>query len=312
MSCSWANLPENNNNKIGGKDMLEEVRKRITETTSADPNVYRTYQTSIVISENPPAKTYWAPVSNETKQHIDKLGTIGKWLINQLLHIQGVAKVEIEPYRVRVYRSAAVDWIDILPYVHGRLKDCFWYPTGAKACYDKVELQLLSDEPTRPEFNQLTMDPQNPVPFAYPLLVIHWEGGKAWHIDVRGKIDQYLANYSVAYTNYKAMSSEQRQEKGIDSTIISEGGNWLSQATPLLKEMLAEFSKYDMKVWSVHTYRGCGGPSHVLLNGAIFKRITLNEVAPGIDASAEKEKRAEGRSDVGPLLHLLAVNPVQE
>ena len=84
----------------------------------------------------------------------------------------------------------------------------------------------------------LTLNPNNPSPTVRPFLTLHFVGdndGNEWFVDVDGKIDLYLTNYS---NNHAAYLAKARQGMKLPAVV-----NWLSQATPLLRGMLGELTK---------------------------------------------------------------------
>ena len=119
---------------------------------------------------------------------------------------------------------------------------------------------------------------ENPTPFQQPFLVLHFRNKREWYIDVNGQIDNYLNNYTAVREAYLALTHKERDAKGIPDmpcNILSDGSDWQSQATPLLQGMLDGLKKHGWTVDQIYAYEGSAGPSHVLMNGAIFERVYI-------------------------------------
>lgn len=165
----------------------------------------------------------------------------------------------------------------------------------------------MSDENKRDIFG---MDKQNPRPFKQPFLVIRFEGLEEWYIDIGGEIDLYLHRYTAFRESFETLTDKEREAKGIPwiGAVFGEVSDWTSQATPLLQTMLARLKEVGWTACQVWDYVGSAGPSHVLLNGAIFKRVNvgaLAELRKDI-LQKRKEKSLEHHNpDVAP--HVLAL-----
>lgn len=113
----------------------------------------------------------------------------------------------------------------------------------------------------------LTINPNNPSPTMQPYLVLHFQGdncAKEWFIDVEGKIDLYLKNYtSIMSTKRQLPLAAKRHLPGVF--------NWMTQATPLLQEMMRELASMNRVVNRVSAYEGSCGTNYVLRNGQFFK-----------------------------------------
>ena len=109
---------------------------------------------------------------------------------------------------------------------------------------------------------EMTLRDDNPVPFKQPFLYVRFKDSKfngcssGWCIDVNGNIGKYIKGKRVITTTMT---------------------NYMDRATDLLKEILDEFKAADREVIHVGTYRGSAGPTHILRNGAIFRRIHLDD-----------------------------------
>jgi hypothetical protein len=119
---------------------------------------------------------------------------------------------------------------------------------------------------------------ENPAPFKQPFLVIYFTNHQLWHIDVGGEMDKYLNRYTEAKTAFAALSKEEKENRGLPWGIFGECFDWQSQATPLLRAMLDRLEELGFEARRVHDYNGSAGPSHVLLNGALFKRLQIKEI----------------------------------
>jgi hypothetical protein len=106
---------------------------------------------------------------------------------------------------------------------------------------------------------EFAMDKDNPSPFVQPFLLIRFRQmvlhglNSGWFVDIDGKVNLYI--------------------KECAHVRIEEHANYLEQATPLLQAMVEEFLLHGWDVTHVGIYKGSVGPTHVLRNGAIFKRI---------------------------------------
>lgn len=115
------------------------------------------------------------------------------------------------------------------------------------------------------ERKEMPLEDGNPCPFVQPFLVLAFKGEKKgqpdyeqWHVDVNGQVGLYLA--------------------------LPEGANrgshidYTEHATGLMKQVIQEFVQYGLRIVHISVYNGSAGPSHILRNGAIFKRLFLNEI----------------------------------
>jgi len=98
----------------------------------------------------------------------------------------------------------------------------------------------------------------NPSPFKQPFLVLSLspDRSREWHVDVNGKIGLYL------------------QPRKIDGTRV-EVTDRVKDATELLKNMCRTLKEQGYPVYHVFTYNGSAGPSHILRNGVLFRRMKL-------------------------------------
>lgn len=104
---------------------------------------------------------------------------------------------------------------------------------------------------------ELEMDPENPCPFVQPFLFISFRNEslrEPWSLDVDGKIEKYIDG---------------------ETAIEAREHNYLAQATPLLQAIIGEFLLHGWEIVRVGVDKESTGPTHVLRNGAIFKRIDL-------------------------------------
>lgn len=110
---------------------------------------------------------------------------------------------------------------------------------------------------------EMPMDSDNPSPFKQPFLFIRfgpneYNGrGYGWYVDVDGKIGLYL-----------------KDPKTTGSEV-----NRMSDATDLMKDIVSQLAKQGKVVSSIGTYKGSAGPTHILRNGALFRRVCLNDPA---------------------------------
>jgi len=102
----------------------------------------------------------------------------------------------------------------------------------------------------------------NPDPFKQPFLVItfvdrgdHSDVVHDWHVDVDGQIQKYFEGFTERTLEW------------------APPYNSMHRATPLLRSIVEYFASRGMEVSRVATYAGSAGPSHVLRNGAFFKRM---------------------------------------
>ncbi len=106
----------------------------------------------------------------------------------------------------------------------------------------------------------LKIDRNNPGPFRYPLLSLLFKDGGTrnslrWLIDVDGRIDLYLQGFDTLHRG---------DEEGEDLT---------KYATSLLQELLEKVKAAGYDIKAVQTYTGSFGASHILRNGALFRRL---------------------------------------
>jgi hypothetical protein len=108
---------------------------------------------------------------------------------------------------------------------------------------------------------ELPLDPKNPCPFKQPFLTIRFRhdalNGQScgWFLDVDGDVEKYV----------------RKKKDGHQGEIT----DYRDQATPALEQLIDAFARHGWPIVHVGLYEGSGGPSHVLRNGAIFKRINL-------------------------------------
>ncbi|GEM_PF-3515461 len=124
---------------------------------------------------------------------------------------------------------------------------------------------------------ELPLNRNNPCAFIQPFLVFHFKGDDSiveWKIDVNGEIDKYIRNWSVVDAALYPRSRKIQRELNLPGVF-----NWLSQATPLLKQMMKELSKQNREVDRVYEYTGSAGPTHILRNGALFERVSIHREA---------------------------------
>jgi len=111
----------------------------------------------------------------------------------------------------------------------------------------------------------LSFNPNNPSPLVQPFLVLHFRGDRCsheWFIDVDGKIDLYLKNYT-------AVRDALRKNR------LYGPVNWMSQATDLLQAMMQELAAKNRIVNRVSAYEGLAGANYILRNGQFFKWIDV-------------------------------------
>ncbi len=112
---------------------------------------------------------------------------------------------------------------------------------------------------------KVTLNAENPSPFVQPFLVLRFrekEKGHEifWHIDVGGEIDKYLY-----------IEGDVCAEVVEGSTILKGGIIFMK---PLLEKLIGELANSGLHVERVGSYVGSAGPSHIMRQGAIFKRIS--------------------------------------
>jgi hypothetical protein len=119
---------------------------------------------------------------------------------------------------------------------------------------------------------ELKLDGNNPCPFVQPFLELHFkdDGGKSWHIDVNGQIDDYLKDYKRVYEALGQMT-----EKDPRTSLACVHFNWMSQATPLLQSVVQQLTETGWHIDCACGYVGLAGPSHILRNGAFFERVSI-------------------------------------
>ena len=131
---------------------------------------------------------------------------------------------------------------------------------------------------------ELKLDAGNPVPFIQPFLIFEFTDittPRDWHIDVAGKINLYLEDAGRILEVFNSIPIESRSKQGLPYS-LGENVNWMSLATPLLRDMLHTLAIHYLHVERVSIYEGSAGPSHILRNGAIFQRMGLDfPVRPG-------------------------------
>ncbi len=107
---------------------------------------------------------------------------------------------------------------------------------------------------------ELPLDQDNPSPFKQPFLYIQFEKREGedfpqeWRIDVDGQIEKYINGYEKG--NFEFRSDAQN----------------IHRATPLMTSIVDYFNRRGMTIYSISTYCGSAGASHVLRNGAFFTR----------------------------------------
>ena len=124
--------------------------------------------------------------------------------------------------------------------------------------------------------NELKMDRNNPCPFVQPYLVLIYgraDSDDKLVIDVDGKIEEYISDLAKLRDELK-----KAEEKAQDQQFIWLEINLIEEATPKLNEMIQELRKYGCPIWMVTTYAGSCGPDFVLRNGALFRRIGLDQL----------------------------------
>lgn len=124
------------------------------------------------------------------------------------------------------------------------------------------------------------LDNTNPRPFEQPFLVIEFKNVDRWMIDVNGEIDKYLHRHTEIIETLKSLSEDERIRRGLPEIFVISGecSDWTSQATPLLVGMLSRLAEEGLKVRRVYDYKGSTGPSHALINGAIFRRMRAEDI----------------------------------
>ncbi len=146
----------------------------------------------------------------------------------------------------------------------------------------------------------LTLNSESPFAFRQPFLVLYFgNAGRdfkspLWYIEVGGGIDRYLKDYMAVRDAYLALTPAGRKARGLPGmpcNIIGDASDWKSQATPLLSGILARFENLGFPVKRVFGYEGSGGPSHVLVNGALFQRMDVEEFQEDVH-----RRRTEGEA----------------
>ena len=129
---------------------------------------------------------------------------------------------------------------------------------------------------------ELTLDANNPAPFVQPFLVLYYENGSVWWIDVGGDVGRYLKDYKLIHEKFRLVQDKLEEKKespygrGLPS-VLCEPMDWKVQATDLLLQIFAELEQFGHKVLWVTTYDGSAGPSHILRHGAFFRRVDLRK-----------------------------------
>lgn len=103
--------------------------------------------------------------------------------------------------------------------------------------------------------NELPLDPKNPSPFVQPFLHLMFDSGEMWDVDVNGAVELYVKDPVPHGSHY----------------------NLIKATTSLMRGMIKIFKKVSGKVIHVGLYKGSAGPTHILRNGAIFKRVKLDK-----------------------------------
>lgn len=105
----------------------------------------------------------------------------------------------------------------------------------------------------------LEMNPRNPSPFIQPFLYLKVKKNngiyEVWWVDVGGKVKKYI--------NCKRIRHD-------------ETTNYLGQTTKLMEEIMASFRELGHEIAHLGSYTGTAGPSHILRNGAFFKRMAAD------------------------------------
>ena len=160
---------------------------------------------------------------------------------------------------------------------------------------------MSKDEGQRDIF---TIDSNNPAPFTQPFLVIHFRNGKMWHIDVGGRIDTYLNNFTAVKKAVVGLSDEEMKKKGIPwfGSVIGECSDWRSQATPLFQSMLDRLKEFGYVADRANSYEGSAGPSHVLLHGALFERMKVADIDNAPKEPPEKKENNDVAQYIPALL----------
>jgi hypothetical protein len=120
---------------------------------------------------------------------------------------------------------------------------------------------------------KLELSETNPAPFVQPFLVLHIEDGEAWLVDVDGKVNLYLDRKGLV---------------GLKKKFYNEGGYGIGDglgkhATKKMKDLIKGLRTHGYLVGRVGVHRGSGSPTHILRNGAFFKRMTqLEEKIPKV------------------------------
>lgn len=116
--------------------------------------------------------------------------------------------------------------------------------------------------------DELPMNPENPSPFEQPFLVLRFGESlnetEWWHVDVDGMIERYI------HGGLKATGSH------VDRT---------HDATDHMLDMMKEFERRGIPIRFIGTYNGSAGHTHVLRNGAFFKRMKLVEDSVSVENS---------------------------
>jgi len=117
--------------------------------------------------------------------------------------------------------------------------------------------------------------------FQQPYLAIIFRNGHAWYIDVAGKIDVFLKNYTAVKVAYEKMPDEEKRSRGIPTmpdNAYGSGSDWRSQATPLLERLIRELAGLGLAAKQIFGYEGSGEANYVIRGGILFSQANAEDI----------------------------------
>jgi hypothetical protein len=124
---------------------------------------------------------------------------------------------------------------------------------------------------------EMELEKENPIPFVQPFLVLGFEDRQSvndMRIDVNGEMDLYIDRYSEITSAYENFPISKRMKLPSISCL-----SFINFTTPKLLRIIKALDKDDnLKIQFVNWYEGSAGPNYILRNGALFKRISIDEI----------------------------------